>query len=225
MVTLHTWDRHFVYYSCSLHGVPAAGQSCWLGPRCYALPRPLARRVLVARAVRLVEVCNVRNERVVRVRVREHGADGQQHLGDGERRAPLVPQNIETNAAVGVDVRVVNLRREGHLRRLKGVVRREGYVEEEDATGVGRIRLHRSAMPCHAGARSAPPHTGPMIVACHCTECQPPPSPLRGPLRTWNMLSPVGPALHELGGSRPRSASSYLQSAPVDACAPCYTPC
>ncbi len=31
-----------------------------------------------------------------------------------------------------------------------------------------------------------------MIVACH-----------------WNMLSPVGPALHEEGGSRPRSINSY----------------
>ena len=34
--------------------------------------------------------------------------------------------------------------------------------------------------------------TGPIIVACH-----------------WNMLSPVGPALHDEGGSRPRSINSY----------------
>ena len=34
--------------------------------------------------------------------------------------------------------------------------------------------------------------TGPIIVACH-----------------WNMLSPVGPALHDAGGSRPRSINSY----------------
>jgi len=34
--------------------------------------------------------------------------------------------------------------------------------------------------------------TGPIIVACH-----------------WNMLSPVGPALQEEGGSRPRSINSY----------------
>jgi len=33
--------------------------------------------------------------------------------------------------------------------------------------------------------------TGPIIVACH-----------------WNMLSPVGPALQEAGGSRPRSINS-----------------
>jgi hypothetical protein len=33
--------------------------------------------------------------------------------------------------------------------------------------------------------------TGPMIVACH-----------------WKRLSPIGPAEHELGGSRPRSMSS-----------------
>lgn len=34
---------------------------------------------------------------------------------------------------------------------------------------------------------------GPMMVACH-----------------WNMLSPVGPAEQEDGGSRPRSASSCI---------------
>lgn len=33
--------------------------------------------------------------------------------------------------------------------------------------------------------------TGPMMVACH-----------------WNILSPVGPAEHEDGGSRPRSINS-----------------
>lgn len=33
--------------------------------------------------------------------------------------------------------------------------------------------------------------TGPMIVACH-----------------WKRLSPIGPAEHEDGGSRPRSMSS-----------------
>ncbi len=35
--------------------------------------------------------------------------------------------------------------------------------------------------------------TGPIIVACH-----------------WNMLSPVGPALHDEGGSRPRSINSCM---------------
>jgi hypothetical protein len=34
--------------------------------------------------------------------------------------------------------------------------------------------------------------TGPIMVACH-----------------WNMLSPVGPALQEDGGSRPRSINSW----------------
>lgn len=35
--------------------------------------------------------------------------------------------------------------------------------------------------------------TGPMMVACH-----------------WNRLSPIGPAEHELGGSRPRSSNSCI---------------
>ena len=49
-------------------------------------------------------------------------------------------------------------------------------------------------------------HTGPMIVACHCAGQLPP----ARSTHTWNMLSPVGPALHEDGGSRPRSANSCI---------------
>jgi hypothetical protein len=36
--------------------------------------------------------------------------------------------------------------------------------------------------------------TGPMMVACH-----------------WKRLSPIGPAEHELGGSRPRSSNSCMR--------------
>ncbi len=39
------------------------------------LPRPLPRRCLVPRPVRLVHVGDFRNERIVRVWVCEHGAD------------------------------------------------------------------------------------------------------------------------------------------------------
>ena len=41
---------------------------------------------------------------------------------DGQRRAPLVSQDIKTDAAVGVDVRVVDARGEVDLWRLEGVV-------------------------------------------------------------------------------------------------------
>ena len=57
-------------------------------------------------------------------------------LGDGERRAPLVPQNIQADGAVAVDVGVVNAGGEVDLRGLEGVVCGEVDGEEEDAAGV-----------------------------------------------------------------------------------------
>ena len=54
---------------------------------------------------------------------------------------PLVPQDIETDRPVRVDVRVVDLGREADLGRLEGVVRGEGDREEEHAASVRRVTL------------------------------------------------------------------------------------
>jgi hypothetical protein len=40
--------------------------------------------------------------------VSEQGADGQQHLADCERGAPLVLQDVQADAAIAVDVAVVD---------------------------------------------------------------------------------------------------------------------
>ena len=53
-----------------------------------------------------------------------------------ERRAPLVPQYVQADAAVAVDVGVVDAGGEVDLRRLEGVVCWEVYREEEDTAGV-----------------------------------------------------------------------------------------
>ncbi len=65
-------------------------------------------------------VGNLWHERVVGIWVGEHGADGEKHLGDGEGWAPLVPENVEADAAVAVDVGVVNLVEKETLGGLKG---------------------------------------------------------------------------------------------------------
>ena len=57
-------------------------------------------------------------------------------LRDGERRAPLVSQNIQADGAVAVDVGVVNAGGEVDLRGLEGVVCGEVDGEEEDTAGV-----------------------------------------------------------------------------------------
>ena len=39
----------------------------------------------------------------------------EDHLGYGKRRAPLLFQNVKTDAAIAVDIRVVNLGAERNL--------------------------------------------------------------------------------------------------------------
>lgn len=83
---------------------------------------------------------------------RQHRADGQKDyrqrtclrtLRDRQGRAPLVPQNVQADAAIRVDIRVVDLRRERHLGRLEGVVRRECNGQEEHTATVRRVTLPR----------------------------------------------------------------------------------
>jgi hypothetical protein len=64
------------------------------------------------------------------------GGPAMHTLGDGERRAPLVPQDVQADGAVAVDVGVVDAGGEVDLRRLEGVVCGEVDCEEEDTAGV-----------------------------------------------------------------------------------------
>jgi hypothetical protein len=102
---------------------------------------PFPSSGLVPRTVRLVDVSDLGHERVVGVGVGEHGANGEQHyegqsyfwsattgpltFGDRQSRTPLVPQDIQTDAAVRVDVGVVDASSEVDLWRLEWVVGRE----------------------------------------------------------------------------------------------------
>ena len=52
---------------------------------------------------------------LTRVAVCEEGADGQQHLGDGEGWAPVVLQDVQTDHSLTVNVAVVDSRAERHL--------------------------------------------------------------------------------------------------------------
>ena len=72
------------------------------------------------------------------VAIREERADGEEHLGDGQRGAPVVLEYVQADDALAVDVAVVDARAEGHLGRLEGVLRREVQVQEEHAALVHR---------------------------------------------------------------------------------------
>ena len=52
---------------------------------------------------------------LTRVAVSEQGADGQQDLGDGEGRTPVVLQDVQTDHPLTVDVTVVDPGAERHL--------------------------------------------------------------------------------------------------------------
>lgn len=61
---------------------------------------------------------------------------------DGQSRAPLVSQDVQTDAAVGVDVGVVDASGEVDLGRLEGVVGREVNGKEEDTARVWGVTLY-----------------------------------------------------------------------------------
>mmetsp|Transcript_11481 Transcript_11481/g.34269 ORF Transcript_11481/g.34269 Transcript_11481/m.34269 type:complete len:229 (-) Transcript_11481:12-698(-) len=108
-------------------------------------------------------VCGRDGEAVVGRRARRgrgEGEGGRRRLGDRERGRPLALQDVEADATVAVDVAVVNLRREGHLWRLEGVVGGEVDVQEKDAALIRRLlRAHNGGLPVKEvvahGARAA----------------------------------------------------------------------
>lgn len=81
-------------------------------------------------------MCNFRHERVVWVRIREHRADGEEDFRNGKGRRPLVPQNVEADAAIGIDIGMVDSGCEVDLRRLEWVVGRKVYSEKKDAPSI-----------------------------------------------------------------------------------------
>lgn len=71
----------------------------------------------------------------------QKGSHIRRTFRDGQRRAPLVTQNIQADATIGVDVRMVDAGSEVDLGRLERVVGREVNGQEEDTTGVWRVTL------------------------------------------------------------------------------------
>ena len=65
----------------------------------------------------------------------------QRTFRDCESRAPLIPQDVQTDTAIGVDVGVIDASGEVDLGRLEWVVGGKVDGEEEDTSGVWRVRL------------------------------------------------------------------------------------
>ena len=93
----------------------------------------------MAGPVGLQKLSDIGDEGIVGIGIGEEGADAEQDLGDGEGGGPLVLEDVEADAAVGVDVAVVDAGGEVDLGGFEGVVGGEVDVEEEDPAGVRRV--------------------------------------------------------------------------------------
>ena len=100
---------------------------------------PLPRRYLVVRPTILVLLGNLGHERVIRIRVGQHGQNGEKDLRNCQSRRPILLQNIKTDEARCVDIWMVNLRGEDNARRLERIVNRKLDCHMEDAPAVGGI--------------------------------------------------------------------------------------
>lgn len=116
-------------------------------------------------------------------------------FANSQRRAPLIPQNVQTDAAIAVDVGVIDAGGEVDLWWLERVVGWEVNREEEDAAGVRRVAgSHDGRLPVELCTKTYQY----LIVTDSSYRAVP-----RGDFR-WRGLtrsSPIGPALHDEGGS------------------------
>ena len=109
---------------------------------------PLPCGTVVSCPVRLQELGNVRNQWIIWVGVSEEGADWQEDFGNGQRRTPLILQDIQADTSVRVDVAVINTSGEVNLGWLEWVIGREVNIQEENTSSVWRvIWSHDSGLP------------------------------------------------------------------------------
>merc|ERR1712021_293839 len=100
------------------------------------LLRPLFGRQIVFFRILQQQLRYLRHEWVVRIGVSEQRRNRQQHLRNCQGGTPLVLENVKANGTAAVHVAVIYFRRELYLRRLEGVIGREGHVKEENPTRV-----------------------------------------------------------------------------------------
>lgn len=82
------------------------------------LRSPLSSGAIVPSPVGLKELSNIRNQWIVRVRIRQQGTNAKKDLANRQCRTPLVFQNIQADTAVRVDVAVIDTGSEMNFRRL-----------------------------------------------------------------------------------------------------------
>ena len=94
------------------------------------------------------ELCDIGDQWIIGVGVRQEGTNREEDLGNGQGRTPLVLQNVQTDSTVGVDVAMVDTSGKMNLWGLERIIGGEVNVEEKDTSGVRRIvGSHNGGLP------------------------------------------------------------------------------
>eukprot|EP00658_Telonema_sp_P-2_P055881 TRINITY_DN44406_c0_g1_i1.p1 TRINITY_DN44406_c0_g1~~TRINITY_DN44406_c0_g1_i1.p1 ORF type:complete len:179 (+),score=23.27 TRINITY_DN44406_c0_g1_i1:71-538(+) len=116
--------------------------SCQREPRPHAcmasvsdgiLRGPLRSSLIVQRSIEFVQLRDLGIKRVIRVRIVQKRADGEQNLRYRERGTPLIFEDIQADRAVRVDVGMEDPGDELDLWWLKRIVRWEVHSQGEHA--------------------------------------------------------------------------------------------
>ena len=69
---------------------------------------PLLGNLIEPSSVGFVQMGSLRNEWIIWIRICQKRAYGKQNFGNSERRAPVVLQDVQTDASVFIDVRMIH---------------------------------------------------------------------------------------------------------------------
>jgi hypothetical protein len=69
---------------------------------------PFPRSFIMCFSVLYKLLRDAANQRIARIRISQKRADRQEHLGNGQCRAPIVLEHIQANLTLAIDVAVIN---------------------------------------------------------------------------------------------------------------------
>ena len=170
---------------------------------------PLLRRLIVTFFILQQLLRDAADERIVRIRIRQQRADGEQDLGDGERGRPLLLQDVQANLPRTVDVAVIDSRSKRNFRRFERVIRWKLNVKKKYTILIGRSCARcRDGTPSDRSAFDSNGEEGRARLRVVFVSPHAPVGPTMVDTHSYK-LSPFGPALQFVGGSSEISANSF----------------
>ena len=170
---------------------------------------PLLRRLIVTFFILQQLLRDAPDERIVRIRIRQQRADGEQDLGDGERGRPLLLQDVQANLPRTVDVAVIDSRSKRNFRRFERVIRWKLNVKKKYTILIGRSCARcRDGTPSDRSAFDSNGEEGRARLRVVFVSPHAPVGPTMVDTHSYK-LSPFGPALQFVGGSSEISANSF----------------